>query len=460
MGSIFWCMVAAESNTYTIPDIVEEHLGWAARIFVQFSLVCDLLLPVIIYIILPAALLEHLTEDHVSLNYIEWSVIVAVLMWPLCQLPNFKDMSWVLLTGTIASWVMAVILLVRVGSNARGPPATFKGHTFMNVTKAVSFLIFSYGFGSLMPEGRRNMRYPKLVNSSIVIGCTALFFLYALFGLLAYEAYGCLVTPNILEQWQGGAVYYVASLCLVVHLIVGGAVCLNPCVVIMEEMFLDIKVTYSAYASASDGCATSERSTASHVQVETASTDLSVLDIQEVARKPSLDEMDAVRLPTFDCGSKLEKGIKHESIYNDAVDDNDTSKRRQHTPNKGKSHRQRISTRQVLKRVLFRTLLLGIALFIAILIPFFDDLTEITTGLATASQSLAMPTILYLTVFKDQLNVLFRYSLGFFVFVVYAFSATITVLAFIDIVDEASSFRTFHIPAGGNELLCPSLPVG
>eukprot|EP00127_Corallochytrium_limacisporum_P005595 Clim_evm15s208 gene=Clim_evmTU15s208 len=426
MGGCFWGLVCARSKSFVIPDIVEEHLGPYFRVYVQLCLIADLFFRAIIYTVLTASALDNLLSSYIHLTYAEWAIVTAVAMWPICQFPNFKDMTWVLLAGTLSSYIVAITLLIESGANLTSNVPSYDDPGFDVSIKAASVLVFAYGFGSYLPSARRNMKYPNKLHYPVIFVSIMLFLLYVAVGLMSYYAYGCAVSTNILDTWDHDPTWYVASIALIVHFIVAGPVALNPCLIILEQMILNTHVAY-AYSHNNPSQAT-EPSTISGA-VETAGKKDPISHI-EGGLKIDEDEID--KLPI--------DAARHEAIYDKTA--------------KGEVEAQR-DTAVVMKRVLLRTLLLALATFIAVLVPFFGSLTEAATGLATVSQSFAMPTLLYMVVYWKETPTQVHVFLGIFIVVVEIFAVCATVSSIKDIINQASQFKAFHVEVDDVEFLCP-----
>eukprot|EP00127_Corallochytrium_limacisporum_P006181 Clim_evm20s220 gene=Clim_evmTU20s220 len=427
MGACFWGLVCARSKSFVIPDIVEEHLGPYFRIYVQLCLIADLFFPAIIYIVLTASSLQSLLAPVIHLTYVEWAIVTGVAMWPICQFPNFKDMTWVLLGGALSSYIIAITLLIESGANLKSDVPSYGAPDFEGSIQAASILVFAYGFGSFIPSARRNMKYPDKLHYPVIFVCAMLFLLYSAVGLLSYYAYGCAVSSNILDTWDHDASWYVASIALVAHFIVAGPVSLNPCLVIIEQMVLNTHVGY-AYSHNNPSQA-SDPSTGSD-------------DVETVGKKDPLPHLEGgLKIDEDEIDKLPVDAAKHEAVYAKGP--------------KGEVEPKKDAA-SVMKRVLLRTFLLGLSTFVAVLVPFFGSLTEATAGLATASQSFAMPTLLYIVVYWKETPTWQRILLSMFVVLVEAFAICATVFSIKDIINEASQFKIFQVEVDAIAFLCPA----
>eukprot|EP00127_Corallochytrium_limacisporum_P001782 Clim_evm8s81 gene=Clim_evmTU8s81 len=432
IGALYLNEALKVSKSFTYVALAEEHLGPIGKFVLQLALVFNTYFVAIIYVILAASSFQAVFANVTDLDYIIWVVITVIAMWPIGMLPEVKDMAPMLVFAAICSYGVAIVILIEAGQDV-GDPIEFETPESVSLSmgiNAVSTFIFAYTFAVLIPNTRRNMKYPKNMHYPIILVVLCLLTIYALVGSINHAAYGCEIPSNILTKYDRNIPWYIANLLLAGHMLVAAPLLLNPFVITIESFLLKIEISYTQ-AVAESGAVDTARS----ADVE---SDVAVVE-------PSKAEMGASKFEASKFEAEIDKlpvnAAHEERLYGSAKNEMDGNW----------FHRNRFG----LGRIVLRTIVWASILFVALLIPFFGSLEEAVVGLALTVQTMVGPMVIYWAINRNTLTLQWKVTFGLIVAVLVVFAGFATYYSIHDIVEAASSFRVFHVTPDSGDLLCP-----
>eukprot|EP00127_Corallochytrium_limacisporum_P001737 Clim_evm74s77 gene=Clim_evmTU74s77 len=451
MGGLTLNYALANSKSFTFLDLCEEHLGRVGRYWGQLCMLFNLYFVAVIYLVLAASSLQDIFSHIANFSYVIWALITAAIMWPIIQMKDIKDMWLVLILAGVSSYTLAAVILAEAGDSI----VEIKTSTFTNFEdgiQAASVCIFAYSFATLVPTARRNMKYPEFMHYPIIFVCLSLFLLYGSIGILNHAAYGCEVPSNILDRWNRNVPWYITSVCLAAHMIVACPLMLSPCLALIESIVLRIEIGFTQSDTQATAIDTSKTYKTQEVSSSTANTPA-----------PRFGDGDVEAVDTISNGSNGDKN----------KDDNTTKPRLSNEADIDKlpidaAHHERMygrtgpetegnwfyRNRHGMGRVLLRTLILGTLCFWAIIIPFFGDLEEATVGLALVSQTFVLPVLVYWAMNRSEMKTWLKVGITCMVVLFGIFAILASIFAIKDIINDASSFKIFQVPADNTDYLC------
>eukprot|EP00127_Corallochytrium_limacisporum_P001738 Clim_evm75s77 gene=Clim_evmTU75s77 len=450
MGGLTLNYALAHSKSFTFLDLCEEHLGRVGRYWGQFCMLFNLYFVAVIYLVLAASSLRDIFSNVTNFSYVVWALITTAIMWPIVQMKNIKDMWFVLILASVSSYTVAGVILGEAGDAIED----LESSTFTNFEdgiQAASVCIFAYSFATLVPTARRNMKYPEFMHYPIIFVCLTLFLLYAAVGILNHAAYGCEVPRNILDRWNRNVPWYITSVCLAAHMLVASPLLLSPCLALIESKLLKIEIGFTQ----SDTQETSTTHTSTTLTQDSSSS--------TNAPGPRFGDGDVDTVDTFSNdpnSDKNKQGSIHKSRLSNETDTGkipiDAAQRERMYGRTGSDATGNwfYRNRHGMGRVLLRTLILGTLCFWAIIIPFFGDLEEATVGLALVSQTFVLPVIIFWSMNRNEVKTWLKVGITCMVILFGVFAVIASIFSIKDIINDASSFKIFQVPADNTVYLC------
>eukprot|EP00127_Corallochytrium_limacisporum_P002005 Clim_evm5s98 gene=Clim_evmTU5s98 len=409
------CLKVSKSFNYV--DLAEEHLGPVGKRIVQLALIFTTYFVAIIYVILAASSFQAIFAEVADLSYIVWVVITCAAMWPVGMLPEVKDMVAMLIFAAVCSYGVAIVILYEAGKDLGNPIEHENPELDFSLgVSSVSTFIFAYTFAILIPNTRRNMKYPKNMPYPIILVVGCLVIIYTLVGALDHAAYGCEIPTSILAKWNRNVPWYIGNVMLAGHMLVAAPLLLNPFVITLESVLLKIDLDYTQ----AEGKAAAINS-----------YEVTVVDKTEAGNPKLEGEID--KLPV--------NAAKEERLFGSA---------------KNEEGNWFYRNRYGLGRIVLRTIVWATILLISILIPFISNLEEAVVGLALTSQTIVAPMVIYWAIYRDSLSMSTKVFFGVVITLFMAFAVAATYYAIYGIVEAASGFKVFQVPPDDASYLCPS----
>eukprot|EP00127_Corallochytrium_limacisporum_P002343 Clim_evm131s109 gene=Clim_evmTU131s109 len=413
------------SRSFTYVDLGEEHLGRLGKYGLQFSLVFNTYFVTIIYVVLTASSFQALFAKVSDLDYVVWVVITIAAMYPIGMLPEVKDMVGMMVFGAICSYGVGIVIMVESGMDL-DEPFEFESPEDLGLStgiKAAAVFIFAYTFAVLVPNTRRNMKYPKNMHYPIILVVACLLTIYTSVGAFNHAAYGCEIPFNILTKYDRNILWYIANLLVAGNLLVSGPLLLNPFVITVESVLLKIPIEYTQ--------AVTQPATVD--SAKSADEDVTVVDPEKAETGTNHPTAEIDKLPEKTTDEHLQRSAKSESEGN-------------------WFYRHRFG----LGRVVLRSVVWASIMFVALVIPFFDNLQGAVVGLALTFQTMVAPLIIYWAIYRESLGMHVKVFFGVVIAVLTIFAGFSTYFSVHDIVETASSFRIFKVPHDDESTyLCP-----
>ncbi|EGZ06046.1 hypothetical protein PHYSODRAFT_258822 [Phytophthora sojae] len=263
----------AFANIYgaTYGDLGEWVMGkWGRYLTVTAQMGNCLIVPCV-FLVLGGTLLDGLFPGAFSTTM--WSVLMALLVLPVCLVPTLKEGAGVAFAGCMGTLVADIIGIAVVMYGMCGhPTAPSPDLNFKQVAGAFGNLALAYGAGIVIPALQRQHSDPARMPRVVFVTMAFITCCFLVLASTAYSSVGCQITGNLLwsiypqsdtglttlgfaSNW--GAVV-LAYLCMQVHITIAFSVIVNPAFYTTERLFLgmhtrtpeDVENNLPSYAEA------------------------------------------------------------------------------------------------------------------------------------------------------------------------------------------------------------------
>eukprot|EP01135_Chromosphaera_perkinsii_P011674 Nk52_evm12s2473 gene=Nk52_evmTU12s2473 len=298
-----------------------------------------------------------------------WTCMAAVVVYPTIFFRSLKEALFVSIFGFLSAFGGALLISGEAVMEANNDAVHNTQIGPSNIFRAFGVFLFSYGSHPIFIAIQRTSPKPEYFKYSVMAAFGFIYCVYNVVMVCGYYAFGDAVEGNILSNLPQNTGFYIVTSAMTAHVLLAYIVFMNPVFQLLE---MGIGVPHKAMA-----CPPSTESAGQHSEATTI-TDIESAANTEVVKtvdgtatesEKARHEMVAVRNVS---GSLPEVEILPVDVEWNAI------------------HR--------VKSIALRSAVVGFTLFIALLIPFFNDIMSFIGGSTIAMACVILPICFHLVV--------------------------------------------------------------
>lgn len=429
-----YCFVQ-DPNLESYSDLGMKAFGKWGKYAVHLAQIGTCLGTSILFLVLSGKNIDRVASTwgcHMGTTF--WIGMSTLAVLPLCYLKTLHDIGWVTFAGMVGCIVAVVIIIILVFYT----PVSMRNHDysgqgFQGLLQAFATITFAYGGHVIYPNIIRSMNYPHHFPRAVYLSSTTILILYIPVTVIGYWQFGSRTQSNILDNLPQNAASAVITFSLTAHVLFAYVLYLHPFFHIIERKLGLLQGESRAWRpSASQFLSKISKEERSH-RITKGNLD----ELRETKSAQLADIPQAMQLPSH---ISLEN-IRPDYLIHEKISQKDPSLKLDITENWFNRFLKKLSSTVLV--IILRTLIVGLTMFIAMLIPFFGDLMDFIGGSTQAMSIFILPCFIYVRIYWKQLS--------WFVIGINLVLATLgmiaggiaSVFALIHIIQKASTYRVF-----------------
>jgi len=219
----------------TYHDVGEALWGAPGKYLIIFVQSINNLGTAILYFILSADHLKILFS-HLHFSTGVWTLVVFVLIFPLCLLPSMKEFSFASAIGLSASVSTTVVVLYHLDfSNLES--VSYPTQSLQSYIHGVATFCFAFCPHTVLPVAVRDLPEPRLHTGNLglalsMLGCCVC---YLLVSVPTYYVYGKNIHEDVLTNLPHSLGWYLAILGITLHVMIAIPIFANESFFILER---------------------------------------------------------------------------------------------------------------------------------------------------------------------------------------------------------------------------------
>jgi amino acid permease len=350
-----------------------------------------------------------------------WIGISALAALPMCYLRTLHDIRWVTFAGMAGCMVAVVVIIVLDFIAPDDMTYHHYDHSgYQGFLQAFATITFAYGGHVIYPSIIRSMESPGQFPKAVYMSSAVILVLYIPVAVISYWQFGSHTEANILDNLPRNVASIIITFAFTAHVLFAYVLYLHPFFHVLERK-LGLQEEPSRW----------------HISIPKHEGKSDTHEKEIYGTEETIHKMDG--------DASAQHDMDHQNMP--SLKDLEPAPEAQHDALKD-DYRNRLGRlfKRLVKTILFvllRTLIVGITMFVAMLIPFFGDLMDFIGASTQAMSIFILPCLIYVKIYRKQLS--------WFVITVNLVFATLglvtgsiaSVIALINIIHRASSYRIF-----------------
>ncbi|KDO34726.1 hypothetical protein SPRG_00788 [Saprolegnia parasitica CBS 223.65] len=401
------CLLALkdEPKVQTYVDLGFYLFGKTGALLVQGTqLASCFLLPIAFLVLGGATLLPSIFDGAIDISSTWWILLMTLVLLPIIYIRVLHEAYPVLVAGAlgtiIADTMATVDAYLAPGGDVFEATAS---PGFSNVLNTFGAFALAYGAATIVPSMQNHHPRPESMPSTMVYGMLLISVFYVALGAVGYAHFGCAAPNNLLIAMSATTERRrIAFICMQVHVMIALAIFMNPFFIYFERKW----DPWFAKTDAND-----------NDDVEKAEAGFA-----------------AVRTPTHGGSDEDASGV-------DEV---------------------RATRVAFLRRIVFRSSMVGIQCFVAMLTQSsFSDIADLIGASVMNLCSVILPLIFYYSMFRTSMSKAHKMLCVTVIIVTSLLGGYSTYHAIANIVDNSSTYKLFSsAPATYAPTSFPYCPAG
>ncbi|KAF0699540.1 Aste57867_9877 [Aphanomyces stellatus] len=414
------------AHIHTYSDLAVHLWGPKGAYIIQATqLTSCFLLPVAFLVLGGATLLPAIFDGAIDVSTTVWILIMAIILLPIIYIRVLHEAYIVLISGAAATILAdALATIDAYVSHGRELYEPTDNISVTHVLNTFGAFALAYGAAVVVPQIQRHHPNPENMPRALIWGMLLISAFYVTLGALGYAHFGCASPSNLLLQMSSGSPRRrIAYLFMQVHISVAFAVFMNPFFISCERVLFPNQALL-------DDEEESQADDAAFQQLETPK------DIINEANKPMVGAA-VVAITPKDTST-------HDNTSATTDKEASTSKYSENA-----------------RRIVFRTLMVGIQCFLAMLTQSsFSDIADLVGASVMNICSVILPLMLYYKLFKDEMSRTHKVVCWAVIIVSIGLGTYSSIKAIVNIVDNASQYKLFASVAAKKRTEYPYCPAG
>ncbi|KAF0701369.1 Aste57867_8150 [Aphanomyces stellatus] len=243
-------LLVAPPRVRTFADLGDFCIGPLGRWLILVTQMLTCVLVPIAFLVLGGIMLTTLYPSTYDMT--TWTIIMGVVLLPVCLIPTLKEGAFVAAAGSVATIVADVIALYLLVDNMTPIPTGLHPPdpkvTFKSVATIFGNVALAYGAGIVIPALQRQHSQPERMPRVIVVTLTLISLLFLTAAITGASVVGCQVPGNLLFAVAGSSLGFTASrggvvlafLAMQLHVTIAFGVIMMPGFYILERFLLGL----------------------------------------------------------------------------------------------------------------------------------------------------------------------------------------------------------------------------